>query len=195
MASLLSSVTGRTKNKQKEIVNMRFKCKVWSTAGKMQVDEIDAPNRDALKSLYATLGQKIEIIGEIGQPQGIPEFEDGNKSANKILNSQGGENMVDGPAPDELPPVDGTGGISQQTIVPFKAPPKKEEQIPVPVFNKPMYFEDAGIKFKVDRGIVSKKVWVELSDKEKDDYRIEKTEDGDMHIMKLDWLKITEEKK
>jgi hypothetical protein len=169
--------------------NMKFNCRIWNSEGKMQLDTLEAPNRGALIQVYQMLGQRIEIIEEAGIPQAVPQFENGNATANQIAKTFGPAEMI----PEDQIPVN--DGFNQQTIVPFRAPPRPETQIPVPVMPppKPIMFEDGGVKFKIENGIVSKKVWRDLTDEEKTDFRITPKE-GDNEckgkIQKLDWIKI-----
>lgn len=69
-------------------------------------------------------------------------------------------------------------------------------QIP-PIIQKPIEFEDNGIKYKIEKNVVYKKTWVPIKSKE---YRIvtksgKETENRDLTIEKLDWIKVNEEKK
>lgn len=187
MASLQWLLTGKPENNKEK--KMQFRCKIWNAQDKMRVDTLEAPNPEALLQIYGMLGQKIEIIEGAGVPQNVPQFENGNASANAIFNAQG---------PAEIPLAEQQipdNGIDPQKIVPYRAPPRPETLIPVPVIPppKPIMFEDGGIKFKIENGVVWKKVWRDLTDVEQSEYRVvPKPGDNDCKgmVQKLDWIKI-----
>jgi hypothetical protein len=160
----------------------------------MKEEIIESPNRDALLGLYAVLGQNIQILEEMGAPKPVV-FEDGNKEANEARKQmQPPPPTRDPNLPPGLdqPPEEDTSymnqGITPQGIAPFRASPRPEEQIPVPKV-RPIEFEDGGTKYRVQDNVIYKKIWVELTDAEKTEYRI--AEDP-VRIQKLDWQKIGE---
>lgn len=83
------------------------------------------------------------------------------------------EDMI--PLPGQIAP--------HRPIVPNKPlPPPPPPPAPVPVQKAPKIFKDGGVQYKIVDDVVYKKVWVELTKDEKDEFRY-----VEGRIQKLDW--------
>ena len=171
---------------------MRFQIKKWTPPnGNMQIETVEAPSRDALMLAHSMMGEKIEIMAEEGISKPVPQFENGNNTANALATVTPSPLVTDPGIEHE--PIG--GGVDQQKIAPFRPPPRPETLIPVPVMPpmKPILFEDGGVKFKIEAGVVSKKVWRDLTEEEQSDFRITpRVGDNECNgkIQRLDWIKI-----